>query len=59
MEFCDYGCIYAKRPKGKGIDYAKSCRSRVPVYCALKKRIVEKNLRCKNYREKERVKNEA
>jgi hypothetical protein len=48
MEFCDLDCQYATFPKSDAIDGSRSCRTFVALYCALKKKLVHKNLPCKD-----------
>lgn len=51
--FCDLTCKYSQFPK-KLCDGSMSCRTFVALYCTKKKSIVEKNLMCKNYKERKK-----
>jgi len=44
MEFLDVDCKYAKFPKSDAVDGSRSCRTFVAFHCALRKKLVHKNL---------------
>lgn len=46
MDFCDLECKYAFFPESDSVDGSRSCRTFVALYCALKKRLVHKNMSC-------------
>jgi len=48
MEFCDLDCKYAKFPKSDAVDGSRSCRTFVALHCMLRKKLVHKNLPCKD-----------
>lgn len=48
MEFCDLGCKYAAFSKSDAVDGSRSCMTFVALYCRLKKKLVHKNLPCKD-----------
>ncbi len=54
MEFCDHDCKYAKFPKSDAVDGSRSCRTFVALHCTLKKKLVHKNLPCKDKAAKRR-----
>jgi hypothetical protein len=47
LNFCDLLCKYAQLPKDTGVDGSKSCRTFIALYCTRKKRLVHKNMPCK------------
>ncbi len=47
MEFCDLECKYADFPKSDAVDGSRSCRTFIALYCKRRKRLVHKNLPCK------------
>lgn len=47
LEFCDLDCKYANFPKSDAVDGARSGRTFVALHCTLKKKLVHKNLPCK------------
>jgi len=49
MKFCDYKCVHAAFPQAEALDGSGSCRTFQAVYCALKGRIVHKNMPCRDY----------
>ena len=48
MDFCDLKCKYAQIPDDSAVDGGMSCRTFVAIQCGLKKRLVHKNLPCKD-----------
>jgi len=48
MEFCDLDCKYARFPKSDAVDGSRSCRTFVALHCTRKKKLVHKNLPCKD-----------
>ncbi|HET6515985.1 MAG TPA: hypothetical protein VFG09_12550 [Thermodesulfovibrionales bacterium] len=52
MDFCDLDCKYACFPESDSVDGSRSCRTFVALYCKLKKRLVHKNVPCREKRDK-------
>ena len=48
MEFCDLDYKYARFPKSDAVDDSRSCRTFVALHCTRKKKLVHKNLPCKD-----------
>jgi hypothetical protein len=46
MEFCDFNCRYARRPKEEALDGSGSCRTFQAIFCKKKNRPVFKNAPC-------------
>lgn len=45
--FCDLLCKYAQLPKAAGLDGSGSCRTFIALFCRRKKKLVAKNLPCR------------
>jgi len=48
IEFCDLECKYARFPKSDAVDGSRSCRSFIALHCSRRKKLVHKNLPCRD-----------
>ncbi len=48
VEFCDLECKYARFPKSDAVDGSRSCGTFVAPHCLRRKKLVHKNLPCRD-----------